>query len=482
MTTYSSPRTHPPIHVHVVGEDVPGKFTQPFRIGRASANDLVFQHPSVSEEHAAVWFESGQWWIRDLESTNGTLVGGRQIDRTPITDSLKVRLGHDGPALVLSPEGAEHHARPTLSETSESQIVERYLSDDEPQDMSRRTEMVRRIFRKEQERRSQKYLFVLFFLFLAAIAAGAYAFVQRQAIERQRAAASELFYAMKSLELEVTRLQLSNAEEQSYRDRRADLQQRYQDFIEELGIYGSGTPEPERLIYQIVHKFGESEVNVPPEFVREVKRYIERWTESPRLEESIARAAEHGYAPRIASIMLQHGLPPEFFYLALQESSFKIDAVGPRTRFGIAKGMWQLIPGTAREYGLQPGPLVGVRRYDPRDDRHDFDRSTQAAAEYLRDIYTTDAQASGLLVIASYNWGQTRLLRLLRTLPQSPETRNYWTLLTRYRDRIPRETYDYVFKIVSAAVIGENPSLFGFHFAPPLRRAVETAESDVSGP
>lgn len=168
--------------------------------------------------------------------------------------------------------------------------------------------------------------------------------------------------------------------------------------------------------------------------------------------------------------MVEHDIPPEFFYLGLQESDFKLDAIGPETRFGIAKGMWQFVPGTARDYGLRTGPLVGVRRVDPLDERHDFEKSTLAAARYLRRLYTTDAQASGLLVIASYNWGQTRVLRLIRTMPENPRQRNFWQLLDKYRQEIPRETYDYVFSIVSAAVICERPELFGFDFAVPFER------------
>ena len=58
---------------------------------------------------------------------------------------------------------------------------------------------------------------------------------------------------------------------------------------------------------------------------------------------------------------------------------------------------------------------------------------------------------------------------MLRSLPANPRERNFWKLLERYRDRIPKETYDYVFYIVSAAVIGENPKLFGFPFDGPLK-------------
>jgi hypothetical protein len=53
-------------------------------------------------------------------------------------------------------------------------------------------------------------------------------------------------------------------------------------------------------------------------------------------------------------------------------------------------------------------------------------------------------------------------------MPANPRERNFWQLLAQHRDKIPQETYDYVFYIVSAAVIGENPRLFGFDFDNPL--------------
>jgi len=90
------------------------------------------------------------------------------------------------------------------------------------------------------------------------------------------------------------------------------------------------------------------------------------------------------------------------------------------------------------------------------------------AARYIKDLYSTDAQASGLLVISCYNWGEGRVLPLVRSMPENPRERNFWQLLAKHRDQIPPETYDYVFYIVSAAVIGENPRLFGFDFDNPL--------------
>jgi membrane-bound lytic murein transglycosylase D len=64
--------------------------------------------------------------------------------------------------------------------------------------------------------------------------------------------------------------------------------------------------------------------------------------------------------------------------------------------------------------------------------------------------------------------GETRLRRLIRSLPESPADRNFWALLEKHRKEIPAETYDYVFRVVSAAVIGANPRLFGFNVDSPL--------------
>ena len=70
--------------------------------------------------------------------------------------------------------------------------------------------------------------------------------------------------------------------------------------------------------------------------------------------------------------------------------------------------------------------------------------------------------------MASYNWGENRVNRLINEMPANPRDRNFWTFLDKYRHKIPQETYDYVFYIFSAAVIGENPRLFGFNLDNPL--------------
>jgi hypothetical protein len=188
----------------------------------------------------------------------------------------------------------------------------------------------------------------------------------------------------------------------------------------------------------------------------------------------------NGYTTTIPQEMLSEGLPPQFFYLALQESDFDPYISGPPTRKGIAKGMWQFIPETAVKYGLHLGPLVDMARPDPLDDRDHYDRETVAATKYLKDLYGSDAQGSGLLMMACYNWGEDYVLPLVRSMPMNPRDRNFWMLLKKHREQIPKETYDYVFYIFSAAVIGENPRLFGFHFDDPLESTGTRAEDGVA--
>jgi len=464
------------------------QFEQSFHIGRDSANDIVVDDVRVSTRHATVSLIDGKWFIEDLDSSNGTFVEGERITRYRLSGTKKVRLGFDGPRLELTVGGDQDAPRSTvISQPSESQVLDRLLGEDAPADMSRHTRLLRQVLRKDRSRLARRYLVALAAITAVALIAIVVVYAQRKQLERARLAAAEVFYAMKALELEVDQLQLDSAEIREYRQRQDEMRQIYMDYLQELGVYGGDTPEDIQLIYQVIHRFGESEVNVSKDFVNEVKRYIDRWRSSGRLSEAMNRAREHGYAQDIADIMLEYNMPPEFFYLGLQESGLKLEAVGRETRYGIAKGPWQLMPETARAYGLRIGPLVGVPRFDPEDDRHILDVSTRVAARHLRFIYTTDAQASGLLVMASYNWGQGNVVPLIQSMPENPRERNFWTLLDQHGDKIPAETYGYVFNIVSAAVIGENPSLFGFDFEPlKLIESVtdtsvaETAETESS--
>lgn len=462
------------------------QFTTPFRIGRVEECAVCIQDEHVSRAHAEVAFENGQWRIRDLNSSNGIFVDGERTAVAALDRPITVRLGIYGPAVSfeVEPEPAPvpppQPASPAAPPIAHTSPIDRYFA--KPQSgevVGDHTRMVRQAFARVQTKQKRKYGGIVLVLACAMLAAGGYALYLHQQVKKQKAMAQDLFYAMKSLDLDIASLEKSvldansqqgREEVQKYQARRRQMEKGYDQFLSTLHVYDSKLSEQDRLILRVARIFGECELAAPPEFLTEINTYIKKWQSSGRLARAIRLAKEKGYTKGITEELLAQDLPPQFFYLALQESDFDPYISGPMTRKGIAKGMWQFIPETAVKYGLHVGPLVDFRRPDPADDRHHYDRLTKAAARYLKDLYSSDAQASGLLVMACYNWGELRVLPLVRSMPANPRDRNFWKLLAGYREKVPQETYDYVFYIVSAAVIGENPRLFGFDFDNPLGR------------
>ena len=92
-------------------------------------------------------------------------------------------------------------------------------------------------------------------------------------------------------------------------------------------------------------------------YVPEVLRHIDRWRTSDCYRQAIGVAGQHRFAKRIVAELTAQHLPLQFFYLALTESTFDPLASGQPTEFGTRKGMWGLLPDTARRYGLDSSDL-----------------------------------------------------------------------------------------------------------------------------
>jgi hypothetical protein len=341
--------------------------------------------------------------------------------------------------------------------------------------MGGRTLMIRKAFQQIQQKQRRQYRWVIGVLVVAGLSATGYAIYAHQQLKAQQALAEAIFYDMKGQDVIIAQAQEKLAESGStegqqqvreYMEQRRRLEKNYDKYVTEL--YDRRLNETERLILKVTRLFGECELAAPPEYINEVKLYIKKWKSTKRWPQGVKKAEDLGYTRKIAINFKARGLPAQYFYLALQESDFNVNAAGKRTRWGIAKGMWQFIPETGKTYGLNIGPWYDTPQPDPLDDRLNWEKATPAAASYIKNIYATDAQASGLLVIASYNWGERRVIDILRKMPANPRERNFWRVLEKHRDQLPLETYNYVFSIVSAAVIGENPRLFGFDFDNPL--------------
>ena len=133
-------------------------------------------------------------------------------------------------------------------------------------------------------------------------------------------------------------------------------------------------------------------------------------------------------------------MPEDFLYLALIESGMNPNAYS-RAR---AVGMWQFISGTARAYDLEVSFWV--------DERRDPEKATDAAIEYLSDLY--DEFGSWYLAAAAYNGGPGRVRRAIRRTGSE----DFWNLGAHLRS----ETRNYVPKLVAAAIIGHDPQRYGF--------------------
>ncbi len=414
---------------------------------------------------------------RQSDTYSSSANGATQHNTGPVSRGTGERAGGSAPASV-------------------SQVIRHYFDERKDEPAGERTMMIRQAFQEVQQKQKLAYGKVIAGVAALLIVALGFAIWQQFRVAALEQSTVALFYEMKEQDIAIAQLRLL-AEEEGNDDLAAQLDnleegrrrtaERYAGYVEELGLYRRLTPE-EREIYRVARIFNESEFTIPAGFVREVQEIIDEWQQSTRFQNAIRRAEANGYTRDIVETFIDYGLPPEFFYLALQESNFDACAVGPPTRWGIAKGMWQFIPSTGQHYGLVPGPRVEQRVPDPIDERCDVPKATDAAARYLLAIYTELAQASGLLVMASYNWGEHRVSPRLDNLtplevvqhdlegiPQNPQERNYWRFLSEHRDRMPDQTKDYVLHIFSAAVIGQNPRLFGFDFDNPLQRYLEDA-------
>ena len=530
----------PSTQVRVILE--PGQervFTKAFRIGRESDCELVIDSGLVSRIHARVEVENGHWIVKDLGSTNGTYVAGERVKHVPLSGFHEIQFGINGPVVGFRVESAPKKtslpveeapgaaqppsrrffsfgkraaltARPTLHDqpsisapksegvppSSMGHYIDHYFGDQDTP-AGEHTQFIRTAFRSVQAQQKKRYTATIAAIALLSLLSVAFGFYQHQKRSQLEALAVNFFNANKQLDLQIVSLR-QKIEETGVDmgdqlaligKQRQENNSTYDGYIRELGLYRKLT-EKEQAIYDMARIFNESGFGMPASFVGEVMNKIDNfWLGShrDRYVQAIQRAEQQGYTSYIVRAMHKRGLPPEFFYLALQESDLRVDQYGPNTRWGIAKGMWQFIPPTGTRFGLKVGPRYKQRVYDQLDERHDFYKSTDAAARYLQEIYGTLAQASGLLVMASYNWGEHRISDKLSALPgkrplreeifegipEDPDHRNYWAFLTEYKNRMPEETKDYVLKIFAAAVIGHNPRLWGLDMDNPLQLHME---------
>jgi hypothetical protein len=382
------------------------RFANTFKIGRSPECDLVIPVPAVSKVHAQVSYEEGRWWIIDLDSRNGTFLNGIRIDRMPLPPSCRVELGQGGAMLWLSLD--EDASVP-------ERIGENTYFQEAPESV---TQLVKRLegFQDTGE-------------------GGAQTRIYSEALKRitkRRSRRYQIMLGMIGLLLAGTAILAAyqhnkierlrdTAGEIFYTMKRVELQIAQ---LEELVTTSAQAKEMQEILAKRQEiKALESKYD---KFIKELGIYDPNMTEQDRAVFRIARRFGECEAT----------MPKDF----LAEVNKYIKKW---------KATERLINGVRRAAAAGYTGTISSAMFTNNLPPHFFYVALQ-----------------GLLVLASYNWGEGNVIKMIKQLPQNPQDRNFWQLLKKFK--IPSETYDYVFYIISAAVIGENPRLFGFDFPPPF--------------
>lgn len=173
-----------------------------------------------------------------------------------------------------------------------------------------------------------------------------------------------------------------------------------------------------------------------------VDEYIDFFSKTDRgrsfMDKSFYRSGK--FFPIMRKILKYNKAPEELIYLSVQESGLNPTII---SKAG-AVGLWQFMPSTGSAYGLYQDQY--------RDDRRDFEKSTDAAARHLKDLYKSFGD--WYLAFAAYNAGPGRINNAI----SKSGSKNYWDI----RPYLPGETKNYVPSILALSYIFRSPDEYGF--------------------
>jgi membrane-bound lytic murein transglycosylase D len=204
----------------------------------------------------------------------------------------------------------------------------------------------------------------------------------------------------------------------------------------------------------------EAAASIPIPDHRTIRGALQYFTTDlkPSIQESLIRSAK--YKKLIDKALDDYKLPRGLAYLPVIESAY-VPTVTSRAG---AHGIWQFMPDTAREYGLRVDWWV--------DERADPERSTRAAAAYLKDLYRQFNDWP--LALAAYNAGPGRIRRAMSATGGT----TFWDLLE--NEAVPKETRGYVPTFFATLTIASDPATYGFRLGQPLELDLKPVE--VEGP
>jgi membrane-bound lytic murein transglycosylase D len=175
---------------------------------------------------------------------------------------------------------------------------------------------------------------------------------------------------------------------------------------------------------------------------RHVDRYIRYYQYTAHHDFAASLEKSAAYVPYITALFEREGIPGELAYLALIESDFNVLAYSKNN----AVGMWQFMRQTAQGCGLRVNQWI--------DERQDFEKSTRAAACYLKKLYAEFG--SWHLVVAAYNAGEMSV----RTAICKKGAKSFWAINNEQHFKC--ETVNFVPQLIAVITIAKNPRAFGF--------------------
>ena len=194
----------------------------------------------------------------------------------------------------------------------------------------------------------------------------------------------------------------------------------------EMNVYGYGRDEvpifPDSIYEQRIRALAR-ETTMPLTYNHKVKSFIDLYANKKRRQSSRMLGLSYVYFPMFEEMLGKYNLPLELKYLAMVESALNPTA---GSRAG-AKGLWQFMFATGKDYGLKINSLVD-ERYDPM-------KETEAACKFLKSLYAR--YGDWFLVLAAYNSGPGTVNKAIL---RSGGMKNYWSI-SRY---LPQETQNYV--------------------------------------
>ena len=209
-----------------------------------------------------------------------------------------------------------------------------------------------------------------------------------------------------------------------------------------------------REIHTILEGFGKRDYIVPDIFINQVEKHIYTFTKtSTRSIMDRSLANKRKYQRIIEDELTRQSMPLAFFYLSMHESLLDSAIV---SRSG-ARGLWQFMPQTGRDYGLRV-PENWQNLPADADERTNPVLSTRAGVKYVKTLYAEFGDVA--LAMAAYNAGEGRIRKALRSIDDPVNNRDFWYI---YRMGIlADETNEYVPKIIATMIVDKNRARYGF--------------------